>query len=178
MNAFWVWLLKTAGSIALTAPIIWGGAYWIADYVSDKYASGLKSSIEGLQSSVSDLNITVTSINTSLSQQLIDLERQRANLAIEIAREVGKLQNQQGVQERDIQYLRDGLDEIKETIKEVSENTKVRLTADGGKTFTTLSASEALTKFGPVEVGTDYVIAPWTYKEIDPQTGRFENEQK
>ncbi|APH74088.1 hypothetical protein [Aquibium oceanicum] len=143
-NAIAVWAVKTVAAMIVSAPAIWFGSYWIADYISDKHVKGLAVAVSGLQTSVSDLNSTVTAINTNLSQQLMDLERQRASLAIEIAKEVGRIDGRQGLQERDINYLRESLSRIEKTITEINTNTKVRFTADGGKTFEDITPEDAL----------------------------------
>lgn len=174
MNGVGLWLLKTAASIVLAAPAIWGGAWFISDYVADKHTRGLAVAVETLTTSLSDLDHTVTAINTNLSQQLIDLERQRADLAIEIAREVQKIQGQQGMQGQDINFLRESIDRIDKSLIEINANTKVRYTVDGGKTYESLDAEAALLKFGVPVDGGSYVIAPWSYNRYDPNTGQIE----
>lgn len=135
MNSWFVWIGKLALSLVSTAIVAWGVSFSVADYVADKYFRGLDRAVETLTVNVSDLGKTVSQINTDLTAQLITLEKERAKLAIEIAKEVQKLQGDQSGQAKDIKVLQDTINRIEQRVAEIAENTRIRFTVDGGKTF-------------------------------------------
>jgi hypothetical protein len=162
-----LWGIRTAISLALGSLVAWGISFAVADYVSDKYATGLTTSVETLTTNLSDLNQTVTQINTNLTQQLISLERDRAELAIEIAREVQKLQGDQDTQAKDIAIMTDTLSRIESSLSKIQSSLRIRFTVDGGKTFETFDANSAAAMRSVIEAygfsnSTDsFVVAPF-----------------
>jgi archaellum component FlaC len=142
VNSWTVWIGRLLFSLVSTAAIAWGVSFWVADYVSDKYARGLDRAVETLTVNVSDLAKTVAEINSNLTTQLISLEKERASLAVEIAKEVQKLQGDQSGQAKDIKLSQETINRIEQRIAEIAENTKIRFTVDGGKTFKPIDGVE------------------------------------
>lgn len=98
MISWTVWAIR----LVLTLFGAGGVAFAVANYVTNTSRDGLTTSVETLRTTVSDLSATVTAtnnnvvalnqtisnVNSNLASQLLDLERERARLAVEIAREV------------------------------------------------------------------------------------------
>ena len=111
--------IKLAIHTVVLVGVAWGISFWVADYVTDKALRGFESSVAGLNTSVKTLSDNVRSVNTELSKQIVDMRKEREAINAAFIKQLEQLRGGDRIQQKDIDYLKDGMQEIKASIEDL-----------------------------------------------------------
>lgn len=113
------WFLFRWVSISVTAI---GGAFYVADYVTSKSMNGFSVAASNLQSSFNNLDGSVKKLDETLRSELRLLTTERQTLADQVATKIVELQRGQTGTETELRYIRQGIDRMEGTLKEMRAN--------------------------------------------------------
>lgn len=134
MNHWVIWGIKLVVGLFLSAGVVWGVSFGVANYVVKASTTALQSSIDNLNTNLNNFNNNLTTANNLLSQQLAELRSEKEALAVSIAEKIGDLRV------RDTELLAAMTGSIRRDV--------IRITFDGGKTFEELRTEDFVAKYG------------------------------